>query len=73
MPDDWRPMTTVGSGGQEIRIHTQTEQRVIYVATLPEAIYVLHAFEKRTRRTRSKDIAIARRRLAAVRAGRGRS
>lgn len=48
-PNDWKPMPSVGLGVQEIRIHTEVEHRVVYVAKFAEAIYVLHAFEKRTR------------------------
>lgn len=64
MPDDWKPMTAVGPGVYEIRIHTGTEHRVFYVAKYDDAIYVLHAFEKRTRQTRQAHIALARQRLA---------
>jgi phage-related protein len=48
MPDDWKPMTTVGAGVHEIRIHTALEHRVFYVAKYEDAVYVIHAFEKRT-------------------------
>ncbi len=64
MPDDWKPMTVVGSGVCEIRIHARGERRVFYVAKFEEAIYVVHAFEKRTRRTLKTDIDVARKRLA---------
>jgi phage-related protein len=50
-PDDWKPMPTIGPGVREIRIHTDLEHRVFYVATFADAVYVLHAFEKRTRKT----------------------
>ena len=66
MPSDWKPMTTVGSGVFEIRVHTGVEHRVFYVAKHEDAIYVLHAFEKRTRQTPQSEIALARRRLADV-------
>jgi phage-related protein len=56
-------MPSVGAGVQEIRIHTETEHRVFYIAKLPEAIYVLHAFEKRARRTPQRDLDLARSRL----------
>ena len=65
-PDDWKPMTTVGVGVYEIRIHTAVEHRVFYVAKFAEAVYVLHAFEKRTRQTRQADTDLARKRLADV-------
>ena len=64
MPDDWKPMATVGAGVYEIRIHTELEHRVFYVARCEDAVYVIHAFEKRTPQTRAADIALARKRLA---------
>jgi len=63
MPDDWKPMTIVGAGVYEIRIHTGLEHRVFYVAKYEGAVYVIHAFEKRTPQTREADIALARKRL----------
>lgn len=63
MPAHWKPMKSVGPGVIEIRIAMATEHRVFYVARYGEAIYVLHAFEKRTRRTTRTDIELARRRL----------
>lgn len=64
LPTDWKPMTTVGSGVIEIRVHTRVEHRVFYVAKFEEAVYVLHAFEKRTRQTPQPEIALAQKRLA---------
>ena len=73
MPSDWKPMRPVGPGVLEIRLHTGLEHRVFYVAKFEEAVYVLHAFEKRTRQTPQADIALATTRLAAVlQARRGR-
>ena len=63
MPSDWKPMTTVGPGVIEIRIHTGVEHRIFYVAKFEEAVYVLHAFEKRTRQTPQLEIELARKRL----------
>lgn len=40
--------------------------RVLYVARFAEAIYVLHAFAKKTQQTRQADLEIARRNLADV-------
>ena len=62
-PNDWKPMPNVGLGVQEIRIHTGVEHRVLYVAKFAEAVYVLHAFEKRTRPTPKDDVELARSRL----------
>ena len=59
-PDDWKPMPAIGKGAKEIRIHKPHEHRVIYVAQFPEAIYILHAFEKKTKQTSHLDIEIAR-------------
>ncbi len=64
MPTDWKPMATVGPGVFEIRVHTALEHRVFYVAKFDEAVYVLHAFEKRERRTPKAAIELARTRLA---------
>ncbi len=57
-------MATVGPGVMEIRVHTRVEHRVFYVAKFDEAVYVLHAFEKRTRQTPTPEIELARKRLA---------
>ena len=60
---DWKPMPSIGPGVQEIRIHTGLEHRVIYLTKFTEGVYVLHAFEKKTRRTSRPDMDIARSRL----------
>ena len=57
-------MTIGGSGVVEIRIHTTEEYRVFYVATLAKAVYVLHAFTKRTRKTSQRDLDLAQRRYS---------
>jgi len=49
-------MTTVGAGVREIRIHEDGEFRVLYVAKFEEAIYVLHAFQKKTGKTPKREI-----------------
>ena len=56
-------MPSVGSGVREMRIHGDNEYRVIYLARLTEAVYVLHAFEKKTRKTPQMAIEVAHRRL----------
>ena len=65
-PNDWKPMPSVGIGVREIRIRTGTEHRVIYVARFAEAVYVLHAFEKRAQRTPKDDLDLARQRLRSL-------
>lgn len=63
-PDDWKPLPSVGSGVREIRIHDKSGAfRVIYVAARPEAIYVLHAFQKNTQATSQRDLDLAETRL----------
>lgn len=69
-PADWKPMATVGPGVYEIRIHTATEYRVLVVAKFAEAVYVLHAFEKKSQKTAKYDIELARRRYRDLIAGR---
>ena len=59
-PDAWKPMQAVGSGVREIRIHVAGAHRVFYVATRPEAVYVLHAFEKKTQKMSAHDLRIGR-------------
>jgi phage-related protein len=73
MPENWKSMTGVGRGVYEIRVRTGRDFRVFYVATYEEAVYVLHAFEKKTQRTRKADIEVGKRRLAAVNAARSSS
>ncbi len=65
-PNDWKSMANVGAGVQEIRIHTGLEHRVFYVARFTEGVYVLHAFEKRTRKTPKRDTDLARDRFRAL-------
>jgi phage-related protein len=69
-PRDWRPMPDVGPGVMELRIHAGTEHRVFYVTKHEEAVYVLHAFEKRSRKTSRRDLEIGRARHAQLVAAR---
>jgi phage-related protein len=65
-PSNWKPMPTVGPGVCEVRIHGEGEHRVIYVARFRHAIYVLHAFRKKTRKTSKRDIETAKARFQTV-------
>jgi len=58
-PTDWKPMKSAGSGVFEIRLHRPHEHRVLYVTKFPEAVYVLHAFEKKSQKTPPRDLTIA--------------
>ena len=66
-PDDWRPMSTVGAGVKEIRVKDASGAlRALYLATRPEAVYVLHCFRKSTQKTAKRDIELARQRLSGI-------
>lgn len=63
-PDDWKPMPTIGLGVREIRVRDASGAfRLIYVIRFGDAVYVLHAFRKKTQRTRNSDIELAKERL----------
>jgi phage-related protein len=66
-PDDFKPIPAIGKGVEEIRIWDDSgTYRVIYTARLRDAVYVLHAFQKKTLTTPKRDIDIAKQRLAQV-------
>ena len=69
-PDDFKPMPSVGKGVEEIRLTDESgAYRVIYVARRAEAVYVLHAFQKKTEATSQRDIGLARKRFALLSRG----
>jgi phage-related protein len=62
-PDDWKPMSAIGPGACEIRIRDQAGAfRVIYVARFEDAVYVLHAFQKKSSKTSRSDLNLAKQR-----------
>ncbi|ANN91273.1 type II toxin-antitoxin system RelE/ParE family toxin [Legionella pneumophila serogroup 1] len=64
-PDDFKPMPSIGKGVEEIRIWDESgTYRVIYTARLADAVYVLHAFQKKTQTTAKRDIDLAKVRFA---------
>jgi phage-related protein len=65
-PGDWKPMTSIGPGVIELRIHKQGEWRIIYVAKFQNRVSVLHAFQKKTQKTRKADIELAQERYREV-------
>jgi phage-related protein len=65
-PNDWKPVPVVGQGVREIRIHTELEHRILYVAKFAEGVYVLHVFEKRAQKVSQHDVDLARNRLSAL-------
>src|SRR5436309_473843 len=68
MPQDSKPMRTVGQGVYELR--DQDERgwyRIFYLKKIEDVIYVLHCFEKKTAQTEQKDINVAKQRLKRLR------
>ena len=64
-PDDFKPMPTIGKGVEEIRVRDDSgAYRIIYTARLADAVYVLHAFQKKTQATSKRDIELAKQRFA---------
>ncbi len=64
-PDDFKPMPSIGKGVEEIRVWDEAGTfRVIYTARLADAVYVLHAFQKKTPTTSPRDIETAKTRFA---------
>lgn len=59
-------MSGVGPGALEIRIHVLGEWRVVYVAKFSGAVYELHTFQKKTRKTEAKEIEMARKRYREI-------
>jgi phage-related protein len=50
-PDDWKPMSSIGPGAQEIRLHEATGAfRVVYVAKFAAGCLFFTAFRRRRRR-----------------------
>lgn len=69
-PTDFKPMPAVGKGAEEIRVWDDAGTfRVIYTARLADAVYVLHAFQKKTQTTAKRDIDTAKARFAKLMRG----
>jgi phage-related protein len=67
-PDDWKPMKSIGPGVREIRVRDAAGVfRVIYIATWADAVYVLHAFQKKIQQTSKRDLMIAESRFKTLR------
>jgi phage-related protein len=53
-------MPSVGAGVNEVRIRDETGAfRVIYIAKLELAVYVLHCFQKKALKTARRDLELA--------------
>ncbi|MFK0569616.1 type II toxin-antitoxin system RelE/ParE family toxin [Endozoicomonas sp.] len=59
-PEHWKEFKVAGAGAREIIISEDGNAfRVIYVAKLEKAVYVLHSFQKKTQQTSKRDKQIA--------------
>lgn len=65
-PSDWKSMSAIGRGVFEIRIHVSGEWRIIYAVKHKDAVYVLHSFQKKSRKTSLQDIELARKRYKLI-------
>lgn len=69
-PIDFEPMPAIGKGVEELRVRDESGAfRVIYTARLSDAVYVLHAFRKKTQATAKRDIELAKSRYAELTRG----
>lgn len=66
-PSDFKPMKEVGAGAYEIRHRDISGAfRVVYVTKFADAVYVLHAFQKKTQKTKRADIELAAKRYKLI-------
>ena len=66
MPTNYKPLKTVGAGACEVRVQLDGAWRVFYVARFEKAVYVLHAFQKKTQRTAKSDLELAAKRYKMI-------
>jgi phage-related protein len=72
-PADSKTLPDVGSGIQELRVWDESgTYRVVFVAKFAGTVYVLHAFQKKTQTTSSRDLNLVRKRYEEVRESRKR-
>lgn len=65
LPDDFKSLKTVGRGVYEIRTKSSDGiYRTVYIASLDDFVYILHAFKKKTQKTSRLDLEIAKKRLS---------
>lgn len=63
-PEDFKPMPSIGKRVEEIRVRDESgAYRVIYTARMQNAVYVLHAFQKKTQATSRHDVDLAKKRF----------
>jgi len=70
-PNDSKPMPTVEAGVEEIRVWEDSgTYRVIYTARIADAVYVLHAFQKKAQATSKHDLDLAEQRYLEIKRAR---
>lgn len=65
-PTDFKSMSVIGRGVEEIRVRAGDAYRVFYIARFKEAVYVLHAFQKKAQKTSKQDIELGQQRYRKV-------
>ena len=55
-PVHWRPMPDIGQNVGEIRIRAAGQFRVFYMTSFKKTVHVLHAFQKKPRKTERREI-----------------
>ena len=66
-PRNWKPMTSIGVGVKEIRVRDDAGIfRMIYLASLPDGVYVLHCFQKKSQQTSRADLELATKRFKLI-------
>jgi len=64
---DGKPMHVIGPGVKEIRVRDASNQYlVIYIAKFAAAVFVLHCFQKKTQKTTTADLDLAKTRYLAL-------
>ena len=59
-----KPMTSIGKGISEIRLRGRRgAYRVFYLIRKKDAIYIIHAFQKKTQKTPKKNIDLIKKRI----------
>lgn len=61
-PLNWKPFPSIAKGVREIRIQTGEQYRIMYLVKFKDKVHILHVFEKKTQKTRTSDIELAKRR-----------
>ena len=63
-PADAKAVPSIGAGVLELRLWDEAGTfRVMYVAKLADAVYVLHCFQKKTQQTAKRDVELTQKRL----------